>query len=60
MRIMPYWGDPFCAAYTTAWSPFYESRSGDPAIVEVGWDALPKVVKGAIRARHEGHARKAD
>lgn len=29
LRILPYWGDPFCAAYTIVWWPFYESRLGD-------------------------------
>jgi hypothetical protein len=50
-RVLPYWGDPFCAAYTIVWSRFYESRQEDPATVEVGWDGLPKVLKAAIRSR---------
>lgn len=23
LRLIPDWGDPFCAAFTTKWSPYY-------------------------------------
>jgi hypothetical protein len=40
MKVVPYWGDPFCAACLTAWSRFYWSREEDRATIEVGWDRL--------------------
>lgn len=52
-RSLPYWGDPFCAAYITVWARFYWSREEDRATVQVGWDNLPDAVKARILAgRH--------
>lgn len=50
-RVLPYWGDPFCAAYTVVWSPIYESRVEDEHTVEVGWDELPKATRDRIVAQ---------
>lgn len=55
-RVLPYWGDPFCAAYTCVWSRFYLSRVEDDASVQVGWDALPAAVKAAVIARRDEDA----
>ena len=49
-RLMPYWGDPFCAAYTVVWAPFYGSRSGDGTRIDVGWDALPAPARANLIA----------
>ena len=50
-RILPYWGDPFCAAYITVWSRLYWPREEDRATVQVGWDNLPESIKAAVLAR---------
>lgn len=55
LRTMPYWGDPFCAAYTTVWSRFYSSQQRDHADLDVGWDRLPEAVKSATLARLDEH-----
>jgi hypothetical protein len=52
-RLLPYWGDPFCAAYLTVWSRFYWSREENRATIEVGWEGLPEAVKAAILERAE-------
>ena len=50
-RLLPYWGDPFCAAYTVVWTRIYQARAGEESHIDVGWDALPESVKSDILAR---------
>ena len=39
-KLIPYWGDPFCAAYCSVWSNFYHRRVRSEHRIEVGFDAL--------------------
>lgn len=39
-RLIPYWGDPFCAAYCCVWSQFYHRRTSSEYRVEVGFAKL--------------------
>jgi hypothetical protein len=50
-RLLPYWGDPFCAAYTVAWSRLYWEHTDEGTRIEVGWDALPEHTRADIAAR---------
>ncbi|HEX7472686.1 MAG TPA: hypothetical protein VF323_06360, partial [Candidatus Limnocylindrales bacterium] len=54
-KVLPYWGDPFCAAFVTVWSRFYWTREENRATVQVGWDGLPDAIKAAILARQDEH-----
>lgn len=44
-KILPYWGDPFCAAYCLAWSKFYFRYEIVEYSVEVGYDNLSQQTK---------------
>jgi hypothetical protein len=50
-KLIPNWGDPFCAAYITVWWRFYVSRHQDEATVDLGWEGLPESVRAGILAR---------
>jgi hypothetical protein len=52
-RILPYWGDPFCAAYITVWSRLHWSREEDQATIQVGWDNLPESIKAELAHQAE-------
>ena len=39
-KLIPNWGDPFCAAYCLVWSNFYHRRVRSEHLVEVGFDRL--------------------
>ena len=56
-RILPYWGDPFCAAYTTNWSRIYNAREEDRTSFEVGWDNLPPSERRRLEALARTHRR---
>lgn len=58
-RVLPYWGDPFCAAYATIWGRIYSAHEEDRTSVEVGWDKLPPSERRRLEAQDRSHGRAA-
>lgn len=39
-KLLPEWGDPFCAAYCFVWSKFYYRQERTEHSIDVGFDKL--------------------
>ena len=44
-KILPDWGDPFCAAYCFRWSDFVYKHTKQEYYVEIGFDKLSQQYK---------------